>query len=77
MAFNHLEKRTVPEIFKYFKELYQYYLHCGFRITTVNADGKFGHLKIQIESLPGGPLENLTAANEHVPDIKKQIRVTK
>ena len=35
---NHLANCTVPDIFKDFKELSQYYLHRGFRITTVHAD---------------------------------------
>ena len=35
----------------------------------MHADGEFGPLKILIESLPGGSLINLDAANEHVPDI--------
>jgi hypothetical protein len=39
-AVNHLADRTVPQIFKAFKETYQYYLHCGFCITTVHADGR-------------------------------------
>ena len=38
---NHLANRTVDVIFKAFKEIYQYYLHRGFRITTVHADGEF------------------------------------
>ena len=45
---NHLANCTVPEIFKVFKEVYQYYLHCGFHINKVHADGYFGNLKILI-----------------------------
>ena len=74
---NHLENRTVPEIFKALKGVYQHYLYCGFCITTVHADGDFGPLKSLIESLPGSPLVNMAAANEHVPDIERQIRVVK
>ena len=69
MAVNHLENCTVPEIFKAFKEVYQHYLHCGFRITILHADGEFGSLKILIEFLTGVPLVNMATANEHVPDI--------
>jgi hypothetical protein len=37
-AVNQLADRTVLQIFKEaFKEIYQYYLHRGFRITTVHA----------------------------------------
>ena len=67
----------MPEIFKAFKEVYQYYLHLGLRITTVHAGGEFRPLKSLIESLPGGTLVNLAAENEEVPDIKRKIRVTK
>ena len=38
-AVNHLANRTVPQIFAAFKEIYQYYMHCVFRITTVHFDG--------------------------------------
>jgi hypothetical protein len=66
-AVNHLANRTVPEIFQAFKEIYQYYLQRGFRITTVSVDGEFAPLKALIESLPGGPLVNLASASELVP----------
>jgi hypothetical protein len=74
---SHLSNRTVPQIFKAFREIYQYYLQRGFCITTVHADGKFAPLKALIESLPGGRMVNLASANEHVPEIKRQIRVVK
>ena len=74
---NHLANHIVPNVFKDFKEAYQYYLHCGFRITMVHADGEFEPLKNMIDSLPGGPLVNISAANEHVPDIRQLIRVVK
>jgi hypothetical protein len=76
-AVNHLANRTVPHIFKAFKEIYQYYLHRGFRITVVHADGEFAPLKILIELMPGGPAVNLASANEHVPEIERRIRVVK
>ena len=67
---NHLGNRTVPVIFKAFKEIYQYYFHRGFCIATVSADGEFAPLKPLIESLPGGPMVNLASSNEHVPEIE-------
>ena len=76
-AVNHLGNRTVPVIFKAFKEIYLYYLHRGFRIVTVAADGEFAPLKPLIESLPGGPAVNLASSNEHVPEIERRIRVVK
>jgi hypothetical protein len=44
-AVDRLADRTVPHIFKAFKDMYQYYLQRGFHITTVNADGEFAPLK--------------------------------
>jgi hypothetical protein len=76
-AINHLADRTVWQIFMAFKEIYQYYLQRGFRITTVHADGEFAPLKVLIESLPGGPLVNLASPDEHVPEIKRRIQVGK
>jgi hypothetical protein len=76
-AVNHLADRTVPHIFKAFKEMYQYYLHRGFDIKTVHADGEFAPLKPLIESMTGGHMVNLASANEHVPEIKRRIRVLK
>jgi hypothetical protein len=76
-AVNHLVDRNVPQIFKAFKEMYQYYLQCGFHITTVHADSEFAPLKTLIEAMPGGPMVNLDSANEHLPKIERRIRVVK
>ena len=76
-AVNHLENRTVLEIFKAFKEVYQYFLYRSFCVTEVHVDGDFGPLKSLIESLPEVPIVNLSAENEHVPGIKSLIRVVK
>jgi hypothetical protein len=74
---NHLADRTVTQIFKAFKVMYQYYLQRGFRITTVHAYGEFEPLKTLIESMPSGPMVNLASSNEHVPEIERRIRVVK
>ena len=74
---NHLANRTVPQIFATFKEIYQYYLHHRFCITTVQSGEEFAPLQAMVASLPGGPMINLTSANEHVPEIKRKIRVVK
>ena len=76
-AVNHLANPTVPQIFAAFKEIYQYYLHRGFCIMTVHSGGEFAPLQALIASLPNGPMNNLASANEHVPDIKRKIRVAK
>ena len=76
-AVNHLANRTVPQIFNAFKEIFTYYLQCGFRTTTIGMDGEFAPLKPLILAMPGGPHVNLASANEHVPDIERHIRVVK
>ena len=76
-AVNHLADRMVPQIFAAFKEIYQYYLHYGFCITTVHSDGEFTLLQSLIESLPYGPMINLASANAHLPEIEQKIRVVK
>jgi hypothetical protein len=76
-AVNHLADPTVPQIFKAFKEMYQYYLQHGFHIKTMHTDGEFAPLKPLIESMPGGPMVNLASANKHVPEIERRIRVVK
>jgi hypothetical protein len=62
-AVNHLADRTVTQIFKAFKEMYQYYLQRGFHITTVHADDEFAPFKTLIEAMPGGPMVNLASTN--------------
>jgi hypothetical protein len=76
-AVNHLVDRTVPKIFKAFKEIYQYYLQRGFHITKVHSDGEFAPLNTLIKAMPGGPMVNLASANEHIPKIERRIRVVK
>jgi hypothetical protein len=76
-AVNHLTDRTVLQIFKAFKEIYQYYLQRGFHTTVVHADGEFAPLKPLIESIPGGTVVNLVSTNEHVPEIERCIRLVK
>ena len=41
------------------------------------ADDDFGPLEILIESLPGGPLVNISSANENDPDIERKFIVVK
>jgi hypothetical protein len=77
-AVNHLASRTVPTIFKAFKEIYQYYLQQGFCITVLHADGDFAPLKTLIETMPSRPIiVNLASAYEHVLEIERRIRVMK
>jgi hypothetical protein len=68
-AVNHLVDCTVQQIFKAFKDMYQYYLQHSFHIKTVHANDEFAPLQSLIESMPGGPMVNLASANEHLPKI--------
>jgi hypothetical protein len=77
MAVNHLANQTVPTLFAAFKEIHQYYLQRGFRITILHVDGEFAPLKTLIDAMPSGPVVNLASANEHVPEIERRIRVVK
>ena len=75
---NHLTNRKVETTFKAFKEIYSYYINRGFHITTLHAYGEFSPLQAMVyEHMPGGPMINLTIANEHLPYIERQIRVVK
>jgi hypothetical protein len=76
-AVNHLADRTVPQIFKAFKEIYQYNLQRVFHITVVHADGEFTPLQHLIDSIPGVRVVNLVSANKHVPEIECCIRAVK
>ena len=66
---SHLPGRSKKQIFQDFKELFTFYIRHGFWISTVHADGEFAPHKKMIEGIPGGPYVNVTAANEHTPDI--------
>jgi hypothetical protein len=74
---SHLADRKVDSILKAFKEIYVLYLHRGFRIQIVLADGEFQPLKSLIEALPYGLRVHVSAKIEHVADIEQCIRVVK
>ena len=76
-AVSHPGNRKATIIFKYFKEIYMYYLKYGFQITTLHVDGKFAPLKALIQEMPGGPKVNLASDSEHVTDIERQIQLEK
>ena len=72
-AANHLANRTITKTFKVFKQVYQYHMNRGFKITTVHANGEFAPIKPLIEALPYGPQVDLVSSNEHVPEIEHRI----
>jgi hypothetical protein len=68
-AVSHLADRTTKTIFKEYELIHRFYLKRGFHIKMLNVDNEFAPLQSAIQSMPGGPRVNLTAANEHVPEI--------
>ena len=58
-ALIHIEDRKSITIFKYFKEIYMYYLKRGFQITTLHVDGEFAPLQALIQDIPVGLRVNL------------------
>jgi Reverse transcriptase (RNA-dependent DNA polymerase) len=77
MTATHLENRKIKTIYKAFREVYAFYKRRGFTIQTVHADGEFAPLQQMIYDENLGPKINLTARNEHVPEIERRIRVIK
>ena len=75
---HHLANRKVKTIYTAFNEVYINCRNCRFRIITLQIDGDFSPLQeIIIEYMTGGPIKNITSANEHVPEIERRIRVGK
>ena len=53
-------------------------MKCGFHTTTIHVYGELSPLQVIIhENTPGGPIINITSANEHAPYIEWIIRVIK
>ena len=73
----HLADRKIQTVFKAFKEVWSFYRQRGFNIQTLCADGEFSSLASFISDLPEAPTTNFTAANEHVPEIERRIRMIK
>ena len=48
----HLSVRISVTLFKYFMEIYMYYMKCGFQITTLHVYGEFAPLPALIQNLP-------------------------
>ena len=70
-----LPTRMVAQILKVFGNVQKTYQKHGFQIVTALMDGKFMPLKMPL--LQDNIQLNCTAANEHVPEIERQICVIK
>ena len=66
---NNITERKPNTIFKYFKEIYIYYIKHGFQITTLHVNDKFSPLQELIHGIPVRPRVNLASANENVTNI--------
>ena len=77
LSVTHLTNRKAPSIFNALRSMHNYYLQRGFTIVFIKADGEFKPLEEMMYELYGSPKLNLASANEHVPDIERQIRVVK
>ncbi len=54
-----------------------YYLQQGFQIVFIKGDREFALLEAWMAMVYGAPKLNLASANEHIPEIKRKIRVIK
>ncbi|KAI2491042.1 Reverse transcriptase (RNA-dependent DNA polymerase) [Fragilaria crotonensis] len=72
-----LVNRHIETIFKATKRVHQHYLKRGFQITSLLMDGEFDIDGYRGDLSTIGVTLNAVAANEHVPEIERHIRVIK
>jgi len=70
-----LKDRKIKTILVAISHVTALYASRGFRITTLMMDGEFAPIRSDLAEMK--ITLNLTAANEHVPQIERQIRVVK
>jgi hypothetical protein len=70
-----IPSRTAKQLVLAARHVLMLYRKRGFRVTTAMMDGEFAPLKADM--LEMGVSLNITSANEHVPEIKRCIRVIK
>ena len=73
----HMVNCKAKSIFKALESMHKYYLQRGYHIVFIKANGEFKPLEEWMPDLSGSLKLNLTSANEHVPDIERQIWVIK
>ena len=73
----HLPTHKYRGIFKDFWCIYVIYLKCGFKISTVHADGEFAPVREIISKISSGPMVNLTSANKYVLKTEQIVWVGK
>ena len=77
LSVTHLSGQKALVIFKALKAMCNYYLQRGFQVVFIKGDGEFKPLQAFMDTVYGAPQLNVTSANEHVPDVKRKIRVIK
>ena len=73
----HLSDRKASTISKELTKMVQFYAARNFRVSDIDADGEFAPVQVVIHATVQGPRMNLTAADEHVPEIERDIRFCK
>jgi hypothetical protein len=73
----HLSNRKALTIIDALKSMCSYYLQQGFQVVFIKGDGEFAPLEAWMATVYRALKLNLVSANEHVPEIKKKIRVIK
>jgi hypothetical protein len=71
----HIANRKIKSLVQASKHVQAVYAARGFHIKSMLMDGEFVPLKYDLSSI--GIILNTTAANKHVPKIKRQIRMIK
>jgi hypothetical protein len=59
------------------KSMCSYYLQQGFQIVFFEGNGEFAPLEAWMATVYGAPKLNLASANEHIPEIERNIWVIK
>ncbi|KAI2499082.1 Reverse transcriptase (RNA-dependent DNA polymerase) [Fragilaria crotonensis] len=72
-----LINRHIETIFSATKRVHQHYLKRGFKVTSLLMDGEFDVEGYRGDLSTIGITLNAVAANEHVPEIERHIRVIK
>ena len=70
-----IPSRKLPQLIKSTQSVLDLYSQRGFKFTTTLMDGEFVPMRRELAAMGVHP--NFATANEHVPEIERQIRVLK
>jgi hypothetical protein len=77
LSVTHLSNRKALTIFNSLKSMCGYYFQQGFQIVFIKGNGEFAPLEAWMATVYRAPKLNLASANEHVPEIEREIWVIK